>query len=267
MSIPALEVLFEDNHCLVVNKPAPLLTQAPPGVPSLEALAKDWIRTKYAKAGNIYLGVPHRLDRPVSGVVAFARTSKAASRLAEQFRDRQVVKIYWGLVEGTVTPEAGEWRDVIRKVKEESRAETAEAGTEGAKLAVLRYRVLQRFEGQSTVGRVSRPVSLADPNDANSHTPKQDGSGDPSYGGKPVTLVEFAPETGRMHQIRIQACQHGHPLVGDSAYGSTQEFGPPAESPRDRIIALHARSLTFLHPIRYEPVRVVAPLPAYWNLS
>ena len=101
-----LEVLFEDNHCLVVNKPAPMLTQAPAGVPSLEALAKDYLRTKYAKAGNIYLGVPHRLDRPVSGVVVFARTSKAAARLAEQFRERQVVKVYWGLVEGMVASKA-----------------------------------------------------------------------------------------------------------------------------------------------------------------
>ncbi|HEX3315871.1 MAG TPA: RNA pseudouridine synthase, partial [Gemmataceae bacterium] len=212
MSTAPVEVLFEDNHCLVVNKPAPMLTQAPAGVPSLEALAKDYLRAKYDKAGNVYLGVPHRLDRPVSGVVVFARTSKAAARLAEQFRDRQVVKIYWGLVEGTPVPREGVWRDSIRKVPDESRAEIAEAGAEGAKVAVLRYRTL----------RVAA----------------RDGSGDPSY-GRQNTLVEFIPETGRMHQIRIQACQHGHPLVGDSIYGSKLAFGPTVESSRDRIIALH----------------------------
>jgi 23S rRNA pseudouridine1911/1915/1917 synthase len=238
MSIPPLEVLFEDNHCLVVNKPAPMLTQGPAGVPSLEALAKDYLRAKYAKVGNVYLGVPHRLDRPVSGVVVFARTSKAAARLAEQFRDRQVVKVYWGLVDGTPSPQEGEWRDSIRKVQDEARAEIAMAGTDGAKLAVLRYRVLKVQAG--------------------------DGSGDPSYGGQ-TTLVEFTPETGRMHQIRIQACQHGHPLLGDSIYRSKLAFGPSMESPRDRIIALHARRLTFLHPIRFQPIGVTAPLPAVWG--
>jgi 23S rRNA pseudouridine1911/1915/1917 synthase len=248
-----LEVLFEDNHCLVVNKPAPMLTQAPAGVPSLEALAKDYLRTKYAKVGNIYLGVPHRLDRPVSGVVVFARTSKAAARLAEQFRDRQVVKIYWGIVEGMLSPDEGEWRDMIRKVKEESRGEISEAGAEGAKLAVLRYRVLKMLSERRGL---SPPEGCSDRTFPEGINPSA---------RQTQTLVEFTPETGRMHQIRIQACQHGHPLVGDSIYGSTLSFGPAVETPRDRIIALHARRLTFLHPIRFEPVAVTAPLPPIWG--
>jgi 23S rRNA pseudouridine1911/1915/1917 synthase len=252
MSNP-LEVLFEDNHCLVVNKPAPMLTQGPPGVPSLEALAKEYLKAKYAKAGNVYLGVPHRLDRPVSGVVVFARTSKAAARLAEQFRGREVVKIYWGLIEGTLTPAEGEWRDMIRKVPDESRGEIALAGAEGAKLAVLRYRVLKMLDERRGLSPPETSSDCTYPEGINpSARPMQ-------------TLVEFTPETGRMHQIRIQACQHGHPLVGDSAYGSTLSFGPAAESPRDRIIALHARRLTFLHPIRFEPIAVTAPLPAIWG--
>src|SRR5437763_14864086 len=95
-----LTVLYEDNHCLALAKPAGLLTQGvPPGVPTLEALAKAYLKEKYKKAGNVYLGIPHRLDRPVSGVVLFARSSKAAARLAEQFRDRQVEKVYHALVE------------------------------------------------------------------------------------------------------------------------------------------------------------------------
>src|SRR5437879_12014868 len=97
-----LAVLYEDNHCLAVAKPAPLLTQAPPGVPSLEALVKAYLKERYHKPGNVYLGIPHRLDRPVSGVIVFARNTKAAQRLAEQFRQRQVRKIYWALVEGAV---------------------------------------------------------------------------------------------------------------------------------------------------------------------
>src|SRR5882762_3196670 len=106
----SLVVLFEDNHCLAVAKPAPLLTQGvPPGVPTLEGLVKAYLKEKYHKAGNVYLGIPHRLDRPVSGVVLFARNTKAARRLAEQFQSRQVEKIYWAAVAGDVQPEEGTW--------------------------------------------------------------------------------------------------------------------------------------------------------------
>src|SRR5919108_3685969 len=95
-----LVVLYEDNHCLAVAKPAGLLTQGvPAGIPTLEAQAKAYLKETYHKAGNVYLGIPHRLDRPVSGVVVFARNSKAARRLAEQFQHRQVQKLYWAVTE------------------------------------------------------------------------------------------------------------------------------------------------------------------------
>ncbi len=222
-----LQILLEDNHCLAVVKPAGLLTQAPAGIPSLEAIAKHYLKEKHQKPGNVYLGVPHRLDRPVSGVVLFARNSKAAQRLAEQFRERQVSKIYWGVVHGTLAPSEGLWEDWLLKLQNEARTEIADANAQGAKRAVLNYRVVQSCLGG--------------------------------------TLIEFRPETGRMHQIRVQAAARGHPLLGDALYGSTASFGPPAETPRDRLIALHARSLTFLHPLRYEPVTLTAPLPAYWH--
>src|SRR5437764_11052710 len=120
----ALEILYEDNHCLALAKPAGLLTQGvPPGIPTLEAQAKAYLKEKYGKAGNVYLGIPHRLDRPVSGVVLFARSTKAAQRLAEQFRERQVVKIYWAVVEGDVSPDEGDWQDWLLKVQEEARSE------------------------------------------------------------------------------------------------------------------------------------------------
>src|SRR3954454_5991758 len=129
MSQP-LDILFEDNHCLAVNKPAPLLTQGvPPGVPTLEAQVKAYLKERYHKAGNVYLGIPHRLDRPVSGVVVFARNTKAARRLAEQFQQRQVTKIYWAAVEGTVDPEEGVWEDWLLKLPEEARAERVDAAT------------------------------------------------------------------------------------------------------------------------------------------
>src|SRR5205823_11996457 len=130
-------ILFEDNHCLAVAKPAPLLTQGvPPGIPTLESMVKEYLKAKFHKAGNVYLGIPHRLDRPVSGVVLFARNSKAAGRLAEQFQLRQVTKIYWAAVEGEVQPE-GTWEDWLRKLPEEARSEPAEPGAPGAKLALL----------------------------------------------------------------------------------------------------------------------------------
>jgi 23S rRNA pseudouridine1911/1915/1917 synthase len=227
-----LHVLYEDNHCLAVAKPAPLLTQGvPPGISTLESQAKAYLAAKYHKTGHVYLGIPHRLDRPVSGVVLFARNTKAARRLADQFQTRQVRKIYWAMVEagpdGTLPPEEGIWEDWLLKIQDEARTELVSAETPGARHAVLRFRRLEkRLEG---------------------------------------ALLELEPETGRMHQLRVQSAARGWPIRGDLQYGSRLPFGPPAELPRDRIIALHARSLTFLHPIRYEPVTVTAPLPAVWG--
>src|SRR5262245_36268557 len=220
-------ILYEDNHCLAVAKPAGLLTQGvPAGVPTLEAQVKAYLKERYRKPGRVYLGIPHRLDRPVSGVVLFARQTKAAQRLAEQFRKRQVVKVYWAAVEGDVWPEEGVWEDWLRKLPEEARSERTEPGAAGARPATLRYRRLGTCDGG--------------------------------------TLLELRPETGRMHQIRVQAAARGWPVRGDRLYGARLPFGPPAELPRDRTIALHARGLTFLHPIRYEPVTVSAPFPAAW---
>src|SRR4051794_15763429 len=121
---PPLTVLFEDNHCLAVAKPAPLLTQAAsPEIPSLEAMARAYLKARYSKPGHVYLGIPHRLDRPVSGVVLFARSTKAAQRLAEQFRERQVRKIYWAAVEGDVQPAEGTWEDWLLKIAAEARSQ------------------------------------------------------------------------------------------------------------------------------------------------
>src|SRR5215468_9045049 len=150
---PPLVILFEDNHCLAVAKPAPLLTQGVPAksaagpIPTLEAQVKAYLKERYHKPGNVYLGIPHRLDRPVSGVVLFARNTKAARRLAEQFQTRQVRKVYWALVEraadGSPPPEEGVWEDWLLKVQDEARALRVEAGTEGARLARLRFRRLR----------------------------------------------------------------------------------------------------------------------------
>jgi 23S rRNA pseudouridine1911/1915/1917 synthase len=226
-----LQVLFEDNHCLAVVKPAGLLTQGvPAGIPTLEAQVRAYLKEKYHKPGHVYLGIPHRLDRPVSGVVLFARSSKAARRLAEQFQGREVIKLYWAVVErsstGEVPPPEGIWEDWLLKIQDQARSEKVSPETLGAKLAVLSFRRLaERPEG---------------------------------------ALVQIEPQTGRMHQIRVQAAVRGWPVQGDALYGARLPFGPPAALLRDRIIALHARSLTFRHPIRYESIMLTAPLSSAW---
>lgn len=202
-------------------------TQAPPGVPSLEAAAKAYLKEKYHKPSNVYLGVPHRLDRPVSGIVLFARNSKAASRLAEQFQNRQVKKIYWVIVEGTPMPSSGTFEDYIRKIPDHAKAEIASSDTPDAKLARLHYHVLRT--------------------------------------GPDWTHVEIELETGRMHQIRVQMASRGWPVLGDVTYGSTRTFGPHAEE-CERVIALHAGRLTFLHPLSYQPTTLATEPPEYWRL-
>lgn len=221
-----LSILFEDYHLLAINKPAPLLTQAPPGIPSLEQMVKDYIRAKYAKPAGVYLGVPHRLDRPVTGVIVFARNTKAARRLAEQFQKHTVDKRYWAVVSGQVAPAEGSWEDWLRKIPDQARTEVVPPETPGAKRAILDYRVVRWLPSGS--------------------------------------LLELRPKTGRSHQLRVQAAVRGHPIWGDVLYGSTVAFGPEATSPQDRVIALHARSLGLVHPTRRERLEIVADPPGYW---
>src|SRR5689334_12976722 len=113
--MPGFDILYEQGPCLVVNKPPGLLTQAPPGIDSLELRVKRFLKAREHQPGNVYLGVPHRVDRPVSGVIVLAKHVRAARRLSEQFEARTVRKIYWALVEGHVTPESGTWTDQLKK--------------------------------------------------------------------------------------------------------------------------------------------------------
>lgn len=157
-----------------------------PGVPSLLALAKQYIGHKYQKPGNVYLGVVSRLDAPVSGITLFARTSKAAARLSKQFRERQVIKIYWALVAGQVWPRAARLTHHLRKHERHRHVLTCSRDVPGAREASLRYRSLQTTSTGS--------------------------------------LLEIVLETGRKHQIRVQLAQHGYPILGDRKYGSQNTF-------------------------------------------
>ncbi|MCA9178320.1 MAG: RluA family pseudouridine synthase [Planctomycetales bacterium] len=221
------EILYREGPCIVVAKPGGVLTQAPPHIDSMERRIKSYLKDAEDKTGNVYLGMPHRLDRPASGALVVARHVRAARRLCEQFETRQVLKLYWALVEGSIPETEGQWHDWVRKIPDVAQAQVVEESHAEAKFASLRFRVIQRREGR--------------------------------------TLLEIELETGRTHQIRLQAAHRGHPIVGDSLYGATLPFGPRTDEPRDRWIALHARRLAFRHPMTREPVDVTAPMPAWWR--
>jgi len=222
-----VQLLYEEGPCLVVCKPGGLLTQAPPGIDSLELRVKRLLAGRAGAPPQIYLGVPHRLDRPASGALVLATTRRATRRLAEQFEGRLVSKCYWALVEGQVAPAEGVWSDFLRKVPDQACAEIVEPSHRDARLAELRYRVLSQ--------------------------------------GRDFTCLEIDLLTGRTHQVRVQAATRGHPILGDEQYGSRTAFGPQAVDPRERWIALHARHLSFAHPRSRQPVEVAAPLPSCWD--
>ncbi len=202
MSSIKLDILYEDNHLLAVAKPAGLATMgAAHHKPTLHALAKDYIKRRYHKPGNAYLGVVSRLDSPVTGVVLFARTSKAAARLAAQFRTHAVEKTYWALVAGILRPATGALVDYLGKDERRRRMNILKAASAGARIAKLTYRRLKIIRGHS--------------------------------------LMEIIPQTGRKHQIRLQFAHHGHPILGDIKYGGSQKFPAGIALHSRRLVITH----------------------------
>lgn len=176
-----LEVLYEDNHIIVVNKPCNILSQADITKDiDLLSIVKKYIKEKYNKKGNVYIGLIHRLDRPVSGIMVFARTSKAASRLSLMMQKKEFKKYYLAVVHGIIKEEEGEFIDYLKK---EDNGNTIVTTKDRGKKAVLRYKVLRR------------------------NIKKQE------------TLISIELLTGRHHQIRVQFATRGYPLCGDQRYG------------------------------------------------
>lgn len=221
MTRESVDLLYEDNHCLVVNKPAGWLTMGDAtGDRTLLDICKEDVARRYHKPGAVFLGVVHRLDRPVSGVILFARTSKGASRLSEQFREHRIEKVYWAAVTGKVPDKAGVLEQELVKDRQTNQVRVVPAATAASQSCRLAYRKLG-----------------------------EQGS---------VTVVEIRPETGRSHQIRVQLASQGWSIIGDRKYGNSTSFVTGQ-------IALHARSLTFEHPVKKEPITVTCPPPPTWK--
>jgi 23S rRNA pseudouridine1911/1915/1917 synthase len=248
-----LEVLYDNGPCLVINKPAGLLTQAPAGIDSLEVRVKEFYRGREGKPpdANIYLGLPHRLDRPVTGAIVFARHVRAAQRLAAQFENRTVTKVYWAIVEGDVQPDEGTWTDHLHKRHGMAQAIVVPADDPRGKMAAMHWRVM----GRSMLDTGCWMLDVI----RTSHN-----SRDTTH-RRPISCLEIQLETGRTHQIRVQAASRGHPVVGDAQYGSKLSFGEQFADERLRAIALHARQLGFNHPMTNDAVDVMAPLSTAWE--
>jgi len=179
-----LHVLYEDNHIIVVEKLVNVPSQADKtGDMDMLSLIKAYLKEKYQKPGDVYLGLVHRLDRPVGGVMVFAKTSKAAGRLSEQVRSKEMQKEYLAVVNGRVMPEQGEWRDYLLKNQEKNKSRVVTEKTKNAKEAVLEYKVLKYAE----------EIDLS--------------------------VVQVLLHTGRHHQIRVQFSSRNHSLYGDQKYG------------------------------------------------
>lgn len=213
-----MTVLYEDNHLIIVNKSVSEIVQGDKtGDTPLCDTLKAWLKEKYAKPGNVFVGVPHRLDRPVSGAVVFAKTSKALARLNEMFRNGEVHKTYWAVVQQPPEREAAEITHYLVRNEKLNKSVAYDSPRTDAKEAVLAYRTLCRSDN--------------------------------------YTLLEVELKTGRHHQIRCQLAHIGAPIKGDLKYGARR-------SNPDGGISLHARQVSFIHPVSRQPIEVVAPVPA-----
>jgi 23S rRNA pseudouridine1911/1915/1917 synthase len=287
-------VLWEDNHCLAVFKPAGWLTMGDQtGDDTVCDWAKRYLKQRYRKPGAVYLGVVHRLDRPVSGVVLFARTSKAASRLSAQFRNHSVKKVYWALVSGSTPPARGVLSHQLVKDSASNRSRvvlatpSASAGTVGTvtgddarpgsdmtestvvvlpdaatsvEIEAASVKPTNRTAGYRQQTRGDQQHKRGDtPPSAESEASKDcrlEFRKTSSWKG--WTLLEIKPETGRSHQIRVQLSAAGWPIAGDRKYG-----GGPWGAPG--VIGLHAARLTVLHPVHGTPITFEAPSPEHWH--
>jgi len=218
-----LEVLFEDNHLLIVNKKSGDIVHGDKtGDKPLSDVVKEYIKEKYNKPGEVFLGVVHRLDRPTSGIIIFARTSKALERLNKMLRERTISKTYWAVVKNTPLKEKDSLIHFLKKNPKNNKSTVFTKETDASKKAILHYSVIKKLDNYS--------------------------------------LLEIDLETGRHHQIRAQLAYIGSPIKGDLKYGASR-------SNKDGSIHLHARKISFTHPVSKENILFLAPIPneTIWN--
>ena len=223
-----MTVLYEDNHIIAVSKTCHEIVQGDKtGDTPLSETVKAYIKEKYQKPGEVFLGVTHRLDRPTSGVVLFARTSKALTRLNAMFQSHeQIQKTYWAIVESRALRSKGDeairLENYLWRNEKQNKSFVVKPGTKDAKRAVLTYRSIAESDR--------------------------------------YTLLEINLETGRHHQIRCQLAAIGCPIKGDLKYGAKR-------SNADGGISLHARKIEFVHPVSKQQISITAPVPddALWK--
>lgn len=212
-----MTVVYEDNHIIVVNKTSSEIVQGDKtGDIPLSETVKQYLKEKYQKPGNVFVGVTHRLDRPVSGLVVFAKTSKALSRLNEMFKNSEVKKTYWAIVKECPRELEGELVHYLVRNEKQNKSYAYDKEVPDSKKAILHYRLIARSQNYN--------------------------------------LLEVDLKTGRHHQIRCQLAKMGCPIKGDLKYGF-------ARSNPDGSICLHARRISFIHPVSKEQIDLEAQVP------
>ena len=212
-----LQVLHEDNHVIIVNKRVGDIVQGDKtGDKPLSEVVKSYIKEKYNKPGNVYLGVVHRLDRPTSGIVLFSKTSKALPRLNKLFQQKDAKKTYWAVVKNRPPKDKDVLVHYLKRNPKQNKSFAHKNEVPDSKKAILEYRILKELNN--------------------------------------YFLLEIDLQTGRHHQIRSQLSAIGCPIKGDLKYGFDR-------SNKDAGIHLHARKLEFIHPVKNEPLNVIADVP------
>ena len=210
-------ILYEDNHLLIINKLNNEIVQRDnSGDDSILETYKAYIKEKYNKPGDVYLGLPHRLDRPVSGIVILAKTSKALTRLTIMFKEKEISKIYHAIVKDPPSKKNGQICSFIKKNSKQNKSYTYPSEVKDSKLAILNYKIIAKSDS--------------------------------------FYLLEIDLQTGRHHQIRAQLAEIGSTIKGDVKYGYKRPN-------YDKGISLHARKVTFIHPVKNEEIVVIADYP------
>jgi len=213
-----LRVLYEDNHIIAINKrPSDVIQSDSSGDIILPDVTAKYIAKKYNKPGKAYIAVIHRIDRPVSGVILFSRTSKAASRLTQMFKAREIKKTYWAITENPPPHTEGSVTNYLKKNQDRNKSYVYHSPASGAKESELSY--------------------------------KHIGAGDRYH------FIEVYPKTGRHHQIRTTLSDIGAPIKGDVKYMAKR-------TNKDASVSLHARKIEFIHPVKKEPLTIIAPPPS-----